>query len=61
MAIAGILDRVGAALVDMVTRPGEVTEVRRAADLLTDALRSHLSYEERTLVEPLARLDLRLL
>lgn len=61
VAIAGILDRVDAALVAMVTRPGELTGVRRAVDLLTDALRSHLSYEERTLVEPLARLDLRLL
>jgi hypothetical protein len=28
-----------------------------AADLLTDTLLSHLAYEERELVEPLARLS----
>jgi hypothetical protein len=43
-----------------VARPGELADVRRAVDLLADALLSHLSYEERVLVEPLARLDLRL-
>ena len=31
------------------------TRVRPAMDVLTDALLSHLSYEERALVEPLAR------
>jgi hypothetical protein len=31
-------------------------ELRAAIDLLTDTLLSHLSYEERELVEPLARL-----
>ncbi|MGC4855941.1 hypothetical protein ACLQ24_21750 [Micromonospora sp. DT4] len=31
-------------------------ELRAAVNLLTDALLSHLSYEERELVEPLARL-----
>ncbi len=30
-------------------------EVRASVDLLTDAMVSHLSYEERELVEPLAR------
>jgi hypothetical protein len=30
--------------------------LRDAVDLLTDTLLSHLSYEERELVEPLARL-----
>jgi alkanesulfonate monooxygenase SsuD/methylene tetrahydromethanopterin reductase-like flavin-dependent oxidoreductase (luciferase family) len=59
--IAAVLERVDAALVGLVARPGEVAGVRRAVDLLTDALLSHLSYEERALVEPLARLDLRLL
>lgn len=58
--IAGILDRVDGALVAMVADPGELTEVQSAVDLLTDALRSHLAYEERVLVEPLARLDMRL-
>jgi hypothetical protein len=31
-------------------------QVRDAADLLTETLLSHLAYEERELVEPLARL-----
>jgi alkanesulfonate monooxygenase SsuD/methylene tetrahydromethanopterin reductase-like flavin-dependent oxidoreductase (luciferase family) len=58
--IAEVLERVDAALVGLVARPGELADVRRAVDLLADALLSHLSYEERVLVEPLARLDLRL-
>jgi hypothetical protein len=32
-----------------------IDRVGRAMDLLTDALLSHFSYEERELVEPLAR------
>jgi hypothetical protein len=31
-------------------------KVREAIDLVTDAMGSHFSYEERELVEPLARL-----
>lgn len=58
-AIAGVLDRVDAALVTMVGDPSAGIEpVRAAVDLLTDALLSHLSYEERELVEPLARWSL---
>ena len=57
-AIAAVLERVDAALVGLVARPGELDEVQAAVDLLSDALLSHLSYEERELVEPLARLDL---
>ncbi len=55
--ITGLLDRIDAALVAMV-EPGDdgVAQVRAAVDLLSDALLSHLSYEERELVEPLARL-----
>jgi hemerythrin-like domain-containing protein len=60
VVIAEVLERVDAALVRLVARPGELDDVRRAVDLLTDTLLSHLSYEERALVEPLARLDLRL-
>jgi alkanesulfonate monooxygenase SsuD/methylene tetrahydromethanopterin reductase-like flavin-dependent oxidoreductase (luciferase family)/hemerythrin-like domain-containing protein len=56
-AIAGVLDRVDAALVAMVSDPaGGVAGVQAAVDLLTDTLLSHLSYEEHELVEPLARL-----
>lgn len=60
VAIAGVLERVDRALVGLVGRPTEVEEVQRAVDLLSDTLLSHLAYEERALVEPLARLDLRL-
>ncbi|MEQ7123798.1 LLM class flavin-dependent oxidoreductase [Actinopolymorpha sp. B11F2] len=55
--IARILNDVDAALVAMVERPGAIGEVQHAVDVLTDALLSHLSYEERELVEPLARLS----
>ena len=54
--IANLLERVDAALVSLVTPGGEgIAGVRAAVDLLTDALLSHFSYEERELVEPLAR------
>nr|BFE56657.1 hypothetical protein GCM10020063_011830 [Dactylosporangium thailandense] len=53
--IAEVLERVDAALVAMVARPEGIAEVRAAVDLLTDTLLSHLSYEERSLVEPLSR------
>ncbi|MFC3994394.1 LLM class flavin-dependent oxidoreductase [Nocardiopsis sediminis] len=53
--IAGVLERVDAALVAMVTGPGRIGAVQDAVDLLTDVLLSHLSYEERELVEPLGR------
>jgi hypothetical protein len=57
VAIAGVLARVDAALVALVSSPASgMPELRAAVDLLTDALLSHLSYEERQLVEPLGRL-----
>jgi alkanesulfonate monooxygenase SsuD/methylene tetrahydromethanopterin reductase-like flavin-dependent oxidoreductase (luciferase family) len=59
-AIAGILTRIDSALVSMVRDPAAISEVQAAVDLLTDALLSHLSYEERQLVEPLARLGPRI-
>jgi alkanesulfonate monooxygenase SsuD/methylene tetrahydromethanopterin reductase-like flavin-dependent oxidoreductase (luciferase family) len=59
-AIAGILIRIDRALVSMVRDPAAIGEVQAAVDLLTDALMSHLSYEERELVEPLARLGPRI-
>jgi hypothetical protein len=56
-AIVEILDRIDAALIALVTaEPDAIGRVRAAIDLLTDAMVSHLSYEERELVEPLARL-----
>jgi alkanesulfonate monooxygenase SsuD/methylene tetrahydromethanopterin reductase-like flavin-dependent oxidoreductase (luciferase family) len=54
--IAGVLDRVDRALVALVSSPDGMTQVRAAVDLLTDTMLSHLAYEERQLVEPLARL-----
>ena len=54
--IADLLERIDAALTALVANEeGAMDEVRAAVDLLTDAMVSHLSYEERELVEPLAR------
>jgi hypothetical protein len=54
--IADLLERVDRALVALVAAEEDGIEgVGRAMDLLTDALLSHFSYEERELVEPLAR------
>jgi len=54
--IAGLLARVDAALVALVTDPARgMPRLEAAVDLLTDALLSHLSYEEHQLLEPLAR------
>jgi Hemerythrin HHE cation binding domain len=54
--IAGLLSRVDAALVSLVTEPVRgMPAVGAAVDLLTDALLSHLSWEEHQLLEPLAR------
>jgi alkanesulfonate monooxygenase SsuD/methylene tetrahydromethanopterin reductase-like flavin-dependent oxidoreductase (luciferase family)/hemerythrin-like domain-containing protein len=57
--IHGVLERVDRALVAMVGEPERITELSAAVDLLTDTLLSHLSYEERELVEPMARLPIR--
>jgi hypothetical protein len=55
--IAEILERIDAALVALVAgEPEAMAQVRGAVDLITDAMASHFSYEERELVEPLARL-----
>ncbi|WP_283133125.1 hemerythrin domain-containing protein [Rhizohabitans arisaemae] len=54
-AIAAVLERVDRALVALVAEPGGIPRLRREIDLLTDALLSHLAYEERELIEPLAR------
>jgi alkanesulfonate monooxygenase SsuD/methylene tetrahydromethanopterin reductase-like flavin-dependent oxidoreductase (luciferase family)/hemerythrin-like domain-containing protein len=53
--IADVLDRVDQALVALVSRPDGLDELRGAVELLSDTLLSHLSYEERELVEPLSR------
>ena len=54
--IADLLERVDRALVALVSPQGEGIEgVHGAVAILTDALLSHFSYEERELIEPLAR------
>ena len=60
--IADVLEQVDDALVGLVGedgygRAGEgaLDEIQRALDLLTDTLLSHLAYEERELLHPLAR------
>jgi iron-sulfur cluster repair protein YtfE (RIC family) len=53
--IHDVLEGLDRALAKLVADPSDVTELRRATDILTDALLSHLAYEEQQLVEPLAR------
>jgi hypothetical protein len=53
--IHDVLEGLQRALVELVADPGDCTELRRATDILTDTLLSHLAYEEHELVEPLAR------
>lgn len=54
--IHDVIEQVDDALVALVRPSGEIGALRAAVDLLSDTLLSHLSYEERELVEPLARL-----
>lgn len=53
--IHGLLDDVDAALVRLAHEPAGLGPITAAVDVLTDALLSHFSYEERELVAPLAR------
>ena len=57
-AIHDVLEGVDRALVGFVAVPDGMADLRAAVDLLSDTLLSHLSYEERELVEPLARLGM---
>ena len=50
-----IRGEIGTNVVLSVVRAGESEPLQITIDALTDALLSHLSYEERELVEPLAR------
>ncbi|TKK78909.1 hemerythrin domain-containing protein [Herbidospora galbida] len=56
--IAEVLAGLDRALVAMVSDPSGLDEVRRQVAALTEALLSHLAYEEEELVEPLSRLEL---
>jgi hemerythrin-like domain-containing protein len=56
-AIAELLERIDEALVALVAgESGAIERLHAAVDLVTDAMASHFSYEERELIEPLARL-----
>jgi alkanesulfonate monooxygenase SsuD/methylene tetrahydromethanopterin reductase-like flavin-dependent oxidoreductase (luciferase family) len=56
LVIHDVIERMDRALVGFVADPANSAELRDAVDQLTDTLLSHLSYEERELVEPLARI-----
>ncbi|MEV6843104.1 LLM class flavin-dependent oxidoreductase [Actinoplanes sp. NPDC051411] len=55
VVIHEVIEGVDRALVDLVRTDGDFTALQKAMDELSDALLSHLSYEEEQLVEPLAR------
>ena len=50
-----VLGDLDAELVGLLRNPGDFGRLQQAADVLTDVLLSHLSYEEAELVGPLAR------
>jgi hemerythrin-like domain-containing protein len=56
VVIGDATQRVDHALVEHIEHPSDFAPIQQAIDFLTDALLSHLSYEEQELVEPLARL-----
>ena len=55
VVIHHLVEAVDAALVRLAAQPDELGPVRDAVDALTDALLSHLDYEEQELVGPLSR------
>ena len=56
LVIHDAIDEVDRALVGHINHPEDYEPIQVAIDRLTDALLSHLSYEEHEIVEPLARL-----
>jgi iron-sulfur cluster repair protein YtfE (RIC family) len=56
LVIHEAIEQVDHALVQHMTRPEGHDAIQDATDFLTDALLSHLAYEEQELVEPIARL-----
>ncbi|ONI78545.1 5,10-methylene tetrahydromethanopterin reductase [Kribbella sp. ALI-6-A] len=56
LVVHDLLEELDRALVALVSEPDGLEQVRAALDVLSDALLSHLAYEERELIEPLARL-----
>jgi alkanesulfonate monooxygenase SsuD/methylene tetrahydromethanopterin reductase-like flavin-dependent oxidoreductase (luciferase family)/hemerythrin-like domain-containing protein len=55
LVIHDAIQAVDRALVDHINHPDDYEPIQVAIDFLTDALLSHLSYEEHEIVEPLAR------
>ncbi|WP_372733354.1 LLM class flavin-dependent oxidoreductase [Nocardioides sp.] len=53
-----LLDEVDRALVASVSVNDGMAELRRVVDLLSDTLLSHFAYEEKVLIEPIARFGL---
>jgi hemerythrin-like domain-containing protein len=53
--IHDVLDAVDRALVGFVAEPEDFSGLQQAIGTLTDALLSHLSYEEQQIIEPIAR------
>jgi hemerythrin-like domain-containing protein len=58
VAIHGLIEELDRALIAFVTDPSTGDDLRAAVDRLSDSLLSHLSYEERELVEPVTRLHI---
>jgi hypothetical protein len=56
LVIHDAIQGVDRSLVEHINRPEDYEPIQSAIDFLTDALLSHLSYEEHQIVEPLARL-----
>ncbi|MCW2962874.1 MAG: class flavin-dependent oxidoreductase [Actinomycetia bacterium] len=56
LVIHDAIQEVDRALVDHMKHPEDYDPIQTAIDFLTDALLSHLSYEEHEIVEPLGRL-----
>jgi hemerythrin-like domain-containing protein len=56
LVIHDAIQEVDRALVQLLARPENYRPIQGAIDYLTDALLSHLAYEEQELAEPLARL-----
>ena len=56
LVIHDAIQEVDRALTEHMTKPENHDAIQSAIDYLTDALLSHLAYEEQELVEPLARL-----
>ena len=50
-----VVEAVDRALVRLVAKPDDFTELQEAVDALTDALGSHLAYEEQQITGPLSR------